>query len=172
MTRGASSTLIAVLLGALMQSGVTATQAPPRDQKLAAPLVPVASHAASLTAPSLDAVTAVVRQYCTGCHNDRSKAGGLTLAGFDATHAAQHVVVTEKMIRKLRAGMMPPPGAKRPDEATLVSVAATLETHLDQEAATGRHAGPRPFQRLNRAEYARYIRDLLGLELDVDAFLP
>src|SRR5687768_10821740 len=98
MTRGASGTLTAVLLGALMQTGVTTAQAPSRDQKPAAPVAPVASHAASLTAPSLDAVTGVVRQYCTTCHNDRSKAGGLTLATFDAGHAAEDVVVTEKMI--------------------------------------------------------------------------
>jgi mono/diheme cytochrome c family protein len=61
------------------------------------------------------AQTALVKQYCTGCHSDRGKAGGLSLASFDAATAADHPVITEKMIRKLRAGMMPPAGARRPE---------------------------------------------------------
>ncbi len=111
-----------------------------------------------------------MRQYCTACHNDRGKAGGLTLVAFDATRAPQEAVVAEKIIRKLRSGMMPPPGAKRPEEATLRGIAAALETHLDRSAASRPNPGPRPFQRLNRAEYARSIRDLLGLEIDVGGF--
>ncbi len=154
------------------QVGLTAKQAPPPAQKAAARPAPIASHDRAAPAVALDAATAAVRQYCTTCHNDRRKAGGLTLAAFDATHAAQEAPIAEKIIRKLRAGMMPPPGAKRPDEATLLGVAAALETHIDQVAATRPHVGPRPFQRLNRAEYARSIRDLLALEIDVDAFLP
>jgi hypothetical protein len=106
------------------------------------------------------------------CHNDRSKAGGLTLAGFDAAKAETNAEVAERMIRKLRVGMMPPPGAKRPDAATLLGVAAALETHLDKLASLSPRPGSRPFQRLNRAEYARSVHDLLGLEIDVAAFLP
>src|SRR3989442_469080 len=57
----------------------------------------------------------LVNQYCVGCHNDRAKTGGLTLAQFDPAHPEQNPDVAEKMVRKLRAGMMPPPGARRPD---------------------------------------------------------
>src|SRR5262245_2294090 len=77
---------------------------------------PVASH--SSTAMTAEAQTALVKQYCTGCHSDRGKAGGLTLASFDAATVEDHADVGEKMIHKLRAGMMPPAGAKRPDEPT------------------------------------------------------
>ena len=68
--------------------------------------------------------------------------------------------------------MMPPPGAKRPDEATLTRFATSLETRIDAAAALQPNPGRRPFQRLNRAEYARAVRDLLGLDVDVTALLP
>src|SRR6476619_6820338 len=78
---------------------------------------PVASHAATEPVFGVAEQNAMVKQYCTGCHSDRGKAGQLTLASFDATKAADadHVVITEKMIRKLRAGMMPPATARRPE---------------------------------------------------------
>ncbi|MGH9347619.1 MAG: DUF1592 domain-containing protein [Vicinamibacterales bacterium] len=134
-----------------------------------ASMAPVASHAAIL--PS-DSQTALVKQYCTPCHNDRMKAGGLSLAGFDAAHVEQQAEVTEKMIRKLRAGMMPPAGVKRPDEATVASLASAFEARMDALAAAKPNPGWRPFQRLNRAEYARAVGDLFGLDVDVTAFLP
>jgi mono/diheme cytochrome c family protein len=132
---------------------------------------PVPSHSSSAT-PSLEATTALVRQYCVTCHNDRAKAGGLTLASFEAIRATENLATAETMIRKLRSGMMPPAGAKRPAEPTLLGIASALETHLDSAAAANRNPGVRPFQRLNRAEYGRSVRDLLGLEVDVAAFLP
>jgi hypothetical protein len=168
MTRAAFRLLVAVLAASLSAtaSGQSVREQPARP-------APIASHDAAAAPPlALDAATAVVRQYCTTCHNDRSKTGGLTLAAFDAATAPEHAVTAEKIIRKLRSGMMPPPGAKRPDEATLAGVAVALERHIDQAAAARPNAGPRPFQRLNRAEYARSIRDLLGLDIDVNAFLP
>ena len=123
-----------------------ATQPAPAQ---AAPL-PLKSHE---TSPA-DAQTALVKQYCTGCHNDRAKAGGLTLASFDAANAVGHLDVAEKMIRKLRAGMMPPAGARRPDGAELVNLAIALENRIDRAAALNPNPGWRPFQRLNRAEYS------------------
>jgi hypothetical protein len=116
--------------------------------------------------------TALVKQYCTTCHNDRLKTGGLSLAAFDAAAASDHAEIAERMIRKLRAGMMPPPGVKRPDEATLAALASALEIHMDRAAAAHPNPGARPFQRLNRAEYARAIHDLLSIDIDVTAFLP
>jgi hypothetical protein len=127
---------------------------------------PVASH------PSDADRTTLVKQYCTPCHNDRMKTGGLSLATFDAAHASRDAVVTERMIRKLRAGMMPPPGVKRPDAAALAALAGALETHMDRAAARNPNPGSRPFQRLNRAEYARAVGDLLAVDVDVTAFLP
>jgi mono/diheme cytochrome c family protein len=116
--------------------------------------------------------TAVVKQYCVGCHNDRTKAGTLSLASFDAAKAADHSVVAEKMIRKLRAGMMPPAGARRPEPAVLTALASALETRIDRAAALNPNPGWRPSQRLNRAEYARAVKDLLELDIDVTSFLP
>src|SRR4051795_5792550 len=98
---------------------------------------------------AVDADSALVKQYCAGCHSERGKAGGLSLAAFDAGTAAQHADVSEKMIRKLRAGMMPPPGARRPDEATLLALAEALETRIDTHAAIAPNPGRRSFQRLN-----------------------
>src|SRR5688500_3728208 len=76
-----------------------------------------AAAQASVSPLSSAESTAVVAQYCVTCHSERGKAGGLTLAGFDAAKAHANAEVVEKMIRKLRVGMMPPPGAKRPDAA-------------------------------------------------------
>jgi len=118
------------------------------------------------------AQTAVVKEYCTACHNEKLKTGGLSLASFDLAHAEDNVAVTERMIRKLRAGMMPPAGARRPDAATLAGLAEALENRVDAAAASRPNPGWRPFQRLNRAEYARAVRDLLALDIDVTAFLP
>src|SRR5262245_56886093 len=119
-----------------------------------------------------DPNTTVVKQYCAGCHSDSGKAGGLTLASFDATTAVEDAAVSEKMIRKLRAGMMQPPGARRPDRAALVALAEALETRIDAAAAERPNPGWRPFQRLNRAEYARAVKDLLDVDVDVSPFLP
>ena len=127
------------------------------------------AHSTDMTA---DAQTAMVKQYCATCHNDRTKAGTLSLASFDATRAAADVAVTEKIIRKLRAGMMPPAGARRPEEAQIIALASALENQIDRAAALNPNPGFRPFQRANRAEYARAVRDLLAIDVDVNAFLP
>jgi len=138
-------------------------------RKVAPAAKPVAAHRSVLSTGEVDAL---VKQYCTTCHNDKLKSGGLTLAAFDGSRAADDAVVTEKMIRKLRAGMMPPAGVKRPEPAMLIGLAEALETAVDAAAAARPNPGWRPFQRLNRAEYARAVRDLVNLEVDVTAFLP
>ena len=130
---------------------------------------PVASHTSSAPA-SIEGQTQMVKQYCATCHNDRAKAGDLTLASFDAANLDAEVV--EKMIRKLRAGMMPPAGARRPDEAALLQLVSSFETRIDRAAATKPNPGSRPFQRLNRAEYSRAVRDMLSIDVDVAALLP
>ena len=136
---------------------------------------PLASHAARAPgqqAQDQGAGTALVRQYCATCHSDRGKAGGLSLASFDVSKVAHDRVVAERMIRKLRAGMMPPAGARRPEEASLAALATELETLIDEAAADETTPGSRPFQRLNRAEYRQAISDFFDIEVDVGAFLP
>src|SRR5689334_650492 len=131
------------------------------------------SHAPATTAAGpADADSALVKQYCAGCHSERGKAGGLSLASFDASAAVEHAPTVEKMIRKLRAGMMPPPGARRPEPAALQALAESLETRIDRAAAAKPAPGWRPFQRLNRVEYARAVKDLLALDVDTEALLP
>ncbi len=127
------------------------------------------AHASGLPATDQNAL---VKQYCATCHSDRAKAGGLSLASFDAAQAVDHADVTEKVIRKLRAGMMPPAGARRPEGTALADLATALETRIDQAAALNPNPGRRPFQRLNRAEYTAAVRDLLDMDVDVEAYLP
>ena len=114
----------------------------------------------------------MVKQYCVTCHNDRAKAGQMSLASFDAAQAVEHLELSEKMIRKLRAGMMPPAGARRPEAAQLTALAMALETRVDRAALVNPNPGSRPFQRLNRAEYARAVKDMLGIDIDVASLLP
>ena len=97
---------------------------------------------------------------------------GWSLAGFNAMKAQEHPEIVEKMIRKLRAGMMPPAGAKRPDAATIAALTTALEGRMDETAAIHPNPGFRPFQRLNRAEYAAAVKDLLKIDVDVTTFLP
>jgi uncharacterized protein DUF1592/uncharacterized protein DUF1588/uncharacterized protein DUF1587/uncharacterized protein DUF1585/uncharacterized protein DUF1595 len=128
---------------------------------------PAASHAQT-TAPQAE----LVSEYCTSCHNDKGRAGGLSLVAFDASRPDRNAEIAEKMLRKLRAGMMPPPGMKRPDPAALQAFIESMESRLDEMASAHPNPGSRPFQRLNRAEYARAVRDLLALDVDMSAFLP
>jgi len=123
---------------------------------------------------SVDESNEVIRQYCVQCHNERRPVGGLSLSEFDVGQAHQQgsVEVAEEVIRKLRAGMMPPAGVRRPEESQLAGLFMALETRIDSAAALDPNPGSRTFQRLNQAEYSRSIRDLLGLQIDAGAFLP
>jgi len=115
---------------------------------------------------------AVLSQYCVTCHNERLKTGDLRLDNLDLANAPADAAVWEKVILKLRMGMMPPSGARRPDQATYDSMASWLETTLDQAAATKPTPGLTLLHRLNRTEYANAIRDLLTLDVDVTPILP
>ena len=113
-----------------------------------------------------------LEQYCTVCHNNEMKVGGMTLSRFNVEHPDRTAELAEKMIRKLRAGMMPPPGMERPDMAARKAFVAALETSLDQAAAAHPYVGNPALHRLNRTEYANSVRDLLGIKVDVSALLP
>jgi hypothetical protein len=117
---------------------------------------------------------ALVKQYCVGCHNDRNKdrTSGLSFQSFDAAAITDHADVAERMIRRLRSGMMPPVGARRPAPATINGLVAAFETRIDRAAALNPNPGWRPSQRLNRAEYQRAVKDLLAIDVDVNAYLP
>ena len=116
--------------------------------------------------------TAVINQYCVTCHNQRAKTAGLMLDTLDAAHVEQNPGVWEKVVRKVRAGMMPPSGAPQPDRATLDRFASTLETALDHAGAAHPNPGATGLHRLNRTEYANAIRDLLSLDVDAATLLP
>ena len=123
-------------------------------------------------APSHLSDKAVIEQYCLECHDADKAKGDLVLEGFDPAKAEQRGDVSEKIIRKLRAGMMPPAGKERPPEAALDAFAASLEAKMDAAAEARPNPGRRSFQRLNRAEYAASIRDMLSLDIDAASFLP
>ena len=117
-------------------------------------------------------LNAVIERYCVVCHNDRMLRGNMSLVGFDVAQAPQRAETVEKAITKLRAGMMPPPGRRRPGGDTLQTLVETLERTIDEAAAADPNPGSRSFQRLNRAEYQRVIFDLLGLDVDPSEWLP
>ena len=113
----------------------------------------------------------VIQDTCVRCHNERRLSGNLSLVGFDADEADQNAEIAERMIRKLRAGMMPPVGARRPGGDTLQTVVEELERVVDASASRNPNPGGRTFQRLNRAEYEQAIRDLLLLKVDASEWL-
>ena len=164
-TFAAPAALLAVLLAAAALSVDTAARAPAQEA-VSAPAGSVPDHAE---------LTGVVQRYCRTCHNDRMLTGNLSLEDFDVGTAAsnpEEAARTEKMIRKLRANMMPPPGVRRPDAGTLAALVETLESVVDQRAADNPNPGYRTFQRLNRYEYERAVHDLLGLQIDAGDYLP
>jgi cytochrome c553 len=113
-----------------------------------------------------------VDRYCATCHSDRTKAGGLSLAGLPVAQAGQRPDAWEKAVRKVRTGMMPPAGAPRPDAAALGALATHLEGVLDRAAVASPNPGTRALHRLNRTEYANAVRDLLDLPTDASTLLP
>jgi hypothetical protein len=135
-------------------------------------LAQLARHPTTSVAIATPALTGVVRQYCAQCHNERRRSAEITFHQYDVARAASDPAIAERMITKLRAGMMPPPDAARPAGDTLTVLAETLERLIDSAWAARPEPGYRTFQRLNRAEYERAIRDLLTLEVDAGRWLP
>jgi hypothetical protein len=126
--------------------------------------------APSTVAPSTPQ-RALIDQYCAGCHNDKLKSGGLTFSALNLDDVGQSAEIAEKVVRKLRGGLMPPGGAKRPDNHATAEFVSWLETKIDGGATESR-PGRVPLRRLNRREYGNAIRDLLGLNIDAKAWLP
>ena len=160
MTRLASVLVLAAVLEVTLSAG---TGSAPRSN------VPsLRDFAPAAASPAED----LVQQYCVRCHNGRRLLGNLTLEEFDAADPVANAPIAEKMIRKLRAGMMPPPGVARPPDHEVTAFVTALEEKLDAAAVRNPNPGSRTFQRLNRAEYARAIQDLLGLDIDASGYLP
>ena len=124
-----------------------------------------AAHGQPAAFPVSSAQRAFLNQYCAYCHNDQTKSGGMSLV-----HVSPEL--GEKIIRKVRVGMMPPPGMPRPATEAAKTFVASLETTIDQAAGAHPDPGRPALHRLNRTEYANSVRDLLGLQIDVTALLP
>ncbi|MEO8258859.1 MAG: DUF1592 domain-containing protein [Acidobacteriota bacterium] len=151
---------IAVALAAVPTS---ARQAQPAATPFATPVRTTAAPAAQ----------AVLDTYCITCHNQRLRTAGLALDTLDVARPGANAEVWEKVIARLHAGSMPPPGRPRPDAATYHAVAAALEHDIDKAWAADPNPGrATTVHRLNRAEYRNAIRDLFALDLDVKSLLP
>ncbi|HJT86477.1 MAG TPA: DUF1587 domain-containing protein, partial [Bryobacteraceae bacterium] len=141
----------------------------------AAALAVVAALASSVTLRAQTAPSpqrALLNQYCVVCHNQKLKTAGLMLDKMDVDHIAPGAETWEKVVLKLRGGMMPPQGMPRPDHAKLDNFISYLETSLDRAGAANPNPGRAALHRLNRTEYGNVIRDLLDLNVDVTSLLP
>jgi hypothetical protein len=164
-----------LMSGALVYGQASAPQQP--SPTAATPRV--ASAALPLTVSSAADEAALLNRYCVTCHNEKLKGGAglnaeaarkLSLDKFDPAHVHDDAEVWERVVRKLRAGMMPPAGMRRPDRATYKSMTSWLENELDRTATP--YMPPPGLHRLNRTEYANAIHDLLDLDIDPAKYLP
>ena len=140
-----------------------------------APILPFALAAATFSAhaatPSA-AHRALLDHYCITCHNQKAKTAGLTFDTMDLAQVGKDAAVWERAVRKLRGGMMPPPGVPRPDPVAVDSFVSFLELSLDNASLASPNPGSVPLHRLNRAEYANAVKDVLGVDVDPAALLP
>jgi mono/diheme cytochrome c family protein len=136
--------------------------------------VPIAARPAEAVTPIASAADLRdnINKYCVTCHNSRLKTAGLELDTKDAAHVGVDAATWEKVARKLRSGAMPPANARRPDSATADAMVRWLETSLDAAAAAAPNPGRPVAHRMNRAEYANAVRDLLAIEIDPATLLP
>ena len=127
----------------------------------------------SLNAQNVPPERVFVDRYCAGCHNEKARTAGLALDAPQVQNVGESPEIWEKVVRKLRGRMMPPPGRPRPDEAAYDAIVSHIEDSLDRAAAANPNPGRTDtFRRLNRTEYQNAIRDLLALSLDVQPLLP
>jgi mono/diheme cytochrome c family protein len=132
-----------------------------------------ALSAAPAEAPvAADAHLATIKQYCSGCHNDRAKIGGVSFEGITAASVNKDPELFEKAVRKLRGRVMPPPGAKQPESKAVDSLVAWLEDSLDNIPTQAYIPDGQLLHRLNRKEYENAVRDLLAVEVNGAELLP
>jgi mono/diheme cytochrome c family protein len=132
----------------------------------------VSAQAAVQTAVTPAANQELINQYCVTCHNQTAKTGGLALDTLNLANVGKDAKIWEEAVRKLRAGMMPPPGARQPEKAAVKSLVSWLETSLDRAGAATPSPGRVALHRMNRAEYANAVQDLFGLKVDATTLLP
>jgi hypothetical protein len=128
--------------------------------------------AGSQTLSAQSAERALLDKYCVTCHSNTLRTGGVSVQSLDLLNVSESAEIWEKVIRKLRVGAMPPQGMPRPEKVAIDGLASYLEASLDQAYAANPNPGRATMHRLNRAEYANAIRDLLALEIDATALLP
>ena len=131
---------------------------------------PAQGRSASAPTPAGPSPRAALDTYCVSCHNQRLKTGGLALDSMDLSRVPEDAATWERVIRRVRTGAMPPAGMPRPDATTRASLVSWLETAIDRAAPS--FPGHPSIHRLNRAEYANAVRDLVSLDVDVAALLP
>ena len=131
-----------------------------------------ASRAAAAGTGSATQFRALLDTYCVTCHNARLKTGGLILDSASLNDLTADAVLWEKVIHKLRLGAMPPQGRPQPDATSVTQFIDALEHGLDAAYVTHPNPGRAPIHRLNRADYANAIRELLDLKIDVTELLP
>ncbi len=165
-----SVALVSAQSGQSVRPAATTAKATTAQAPAAQPLVNKARSATTASAADVSTYRAMLDQYCVTCHNARLKTANLLLDQLDLNHLGDHAEIGEKVVRKLRAGMMPPTDMPRPDAAALDGFVHWMEGELDRAAVT--HLPAPGLHRLNRTEYANAIRDLLGLEVDATKFLP
>jgi len=158
------STQKILLIGGMAALGCMVAYGPMTAQQRTAATAAKATPAA--------AQRALLDRYCVGCHSDKAKVANFSLEKADPALAGDHPEIWERVIRKMRAGMMPPPGLPRPSEAAYDGLRDWLEAEIDKKAAAHPDPGSVILHRLNRTEYKNSVRDLLDLEIDVSALLP
>jgi cytochrome c5 len=175
---GAALAIWLAAAGIAVDGRSAASREPGAPRSLAQPSGQPAGAAQNPATPAVaraatDAGTqrALLDRYCVGCHNDRVKTANLSLQGLDLARVADDAELWEKVIRKLRAGVMPPPDLPRPPLPEYEGLRDWLEREVDR-AATSPRPGSVVLHRLNRTEYANAIRDLLDLRIDAAALLP
>ena len=121
----------------------------------------------------LESQREMVSDYCATCHNDALLEGGFSFSELDLAHPEQNAAQAERLIRKVRSGMIPPVGLPRPDAATLKAFASALEARIDDAAAAAQpHVSAPELHRVNRTEYRNSVRELLDMDVDVADLLP
>ncbi|HTC44805.1 MAG TPA: DUF1592 domain-containing protein [Steroidobacteraceae bacterium] len=143
-----------------------------RNAFLAFTLAALAAGNAGAQQSSGDPHWAMLNSYCEKCHNATDWTGGVAFDTMQPQGIPQDAKVWEAAVSKLRGRMMPPPGEKQPDQATINSFVSWMEDNLDRAAAAHPDAGYVSLHRLNRVEYASAVKDLLNVEVDPAALLP
>ena len=169
LPRFAAAAVSVLLIGMARPAAFPGSQSADRQPHASRAAEPVAGQSSATTAQE----RTLIDRYCAGCHNARTRSGNLVLQGRDTGRVGDDPETWEKVVRKLRGGLMPPPGTPRPDQASYDGLLSTLQRALD--AAATAHPNPgrtEPVHRLNRIEYVNAVRDLLAVEINAPDLLP